>query len=126
LRTLIAKPLFSQTKKEGDGPGVHLVLRHGVGPNRRFFDDRHAVFVVAHRHAGNLVGAAAQALVRVVDQLRGHVLELQRGDGAAELLAELLDAGVIGMVCARVGRRSVHQRLHLLISTVKALQQGVA
>src|SRR5512139_290092 len=65
-----------------DRAGVHLVLGHRVGAQRRRADHGLAVLVVVERVAGEAVGARLQPSPGVADELRGHVLELHRGDGA--------------------------------------------
>ena len=71
------------------------------------------------------VGAVAQTAVGVRDQLRGHVLELQRGDRATELL----DQAAVGRGSARavgIGLVLVHQRGDLFVRRAEARHQRVA
>src|SRR6218665_1117592 len=77
---------FSNSLEQFDRTGVHFVLRDRVRPQRGDLHDRLAVLVVAEGVAGELVGAVARPLARMGDQLGGHVLELQRGDGAGDVV----------------------------------------
>ena len=75
------------------GTGVHFVLGHRVGLEGLHLHDGLAIGVVTHGVSGDLVGAIAQALAGVVDELGGHVLELQRGHGLVEGLQGALHGG---------------------------------
>src|SRR5688500_5914887 len=72
-----------------DRTGVDVVLSDGIGAPWRGLRDLRAVSSVGPRIARQPVGTTAQTLVGVRNELRSHVLELQRGHRTAEGLQRL-------------------------------------